>query len=138
MNELTLAPAPQSSRSMRRRSKVMTVIVTLLMVLTGLATVGVSPAAAAPNGCTGVADSGSHFNFRAACNDHDNCYAGHWFGTSENGRYYCDSRFYWKMTASCAGSSDYGECLRTAYVYYLGVRYLGSSYFWHYTGPFLA
>ncbi len=99
------------------------------------------PAAAAPNGCTGVPDSGYGFNFNASCNDHDNCYAFKYFGDSASGRQACDVRFLNNMKAHCNTRSSWGQrtfCRGVAYTYYYGVRALGGFFFARATGSNIA
>ena len=99
------------------------------------------PAAAAPNGCTAVPDSGYGFDFNASCNDHDNCYEFQWYGSSANGRKSCDVRFLNNMRAHCDTRSSWGQrvaCRSVAYTYYYGVRAFGGFFFNQGTGTVIA
>jgi hypothetical protein len=120
-----------------------------VMCVPGTASAATAPAAAPAqsfpaesgkyrNGCTFSLDSSwltnpfagivYRFNFKNACNSHDDCYAKpHRYGDSEAGRERCDKEFYSAMKAYCA--STYGRwdprralCYNQTYAYYQAVR----------------
>jgi len=100
---------------------------------------GAAPAAQAANGC-GPADwrgrfvpnSPIGFNFRSACNWHDNCYAVPWNRVAYSyagAKDYCDRWFYYKMAQVCGYTSglDFRWCMYVAYGYYNAVSRYGAS-----------
>ncbi|MCP9490724.1 MAG: phospholipase A2 [Solirubrobacteraceae bacterium MAG38_C4-C5] len=79
------------------------------------------------NGCTGVPDYPSGFNFHRSCDGHDSCYA------AQRGRSYCDVGFGQDLLKTCTGYIRFPSCSQTATTYYLGVRALGAPAY--YLGP---
>lgn len=109
----------------------------LLSLLIVQATTTSTPAAAHDaysNGCTLVPDSGSYFNFHAACDSHDYCYTFKYFGDSSQGRLACDQVFLSDMRSYCDSTYWWswwrrGICRGTASTYYQGVRLFGGPFF---------
>lgn len=86
------------------------------------------------NGCTIVPDSGAYFNFHAACDAHDYCYAFKYYGDSYNGRLTCDQIFRDDMRAYCNSTYSWSWwrrsiCRGVANTYYTGVRTFGGAFF---------
>jgi hypothetical protein len=79
-----------------------------------------------------VPDSGPTFDFTAACQAHDACYAA---GGGPLARARCDNQFLRDMNAWCTGhwaqgSADLSRCRAVALTYYAGVRLGGWLYFY--------
>ncbi|AVV44190.1 phospholipase A2 [Streptomyces sp. ID05-04B] len=124
-----------SSTAFRRRA---TGFATAVLCGFGLLTAQASPASAstAPgvnatpfnegdeywdtDGCTGVKDSSSYFDFHHACKHHDGCYKFHW-----SDRATCDQWFRNDMEASCSALHANQACYAVARLYYFGVRAFG-------------
>lgn len=108
-------------------------VIALTASTLGLVTVAPATAAAAePNGCTAVPDSGDLFDFTEACNVHDLCYINQPYGDSSSARKQCDREFLDAMRSSCNDMwprrSDFFErigCKGVAGLYYVGVRIAG-------------
>ena len=95
--------------------------------------------------CTGVPDEGPNFNFHAACQAHDACYAtyggGSYSAQKEALRAACDNQFLADMNASCDAALQSNQitaagnaaCKSRASLYYSGVRVLGRSFFYQTT-----
>ncbi len=82
----------------------------------------------ATNGCTGVPDSGSFFNFKSSCDGHDICYE-----TCGNSKDYCDKKMLADMEDSCQKMHKkggrinvigLGKCMARAKTYYRGLTNL--------------
>jgi hypothetical protein len=85
-----------------------------------------------PNGCSVVASEGPFFNFREACNYHDECYmdyGGPGVDLSVKGA--CDQEFLNRMLASCASSTRRASCESLAGVYRTGVQGSASVGYFH-------
>jgi hypothetical protein len=110
----------------------------VLFAAVALFTLPPSPTAAAPESCGNnvfdVPDKGEVFDFTAACEAHDACFATHAGGT-EPQRKACDDAFFAAMMTSCndmwAGRFDLSAlgCRLVAGLYYVGVRLGGWLFF---------
>lgn len=122
--------------SLRRRRNTLYGLVaclTMLASVLAIAAVPVAQVSAAGNGCGTdentqfIPDSfGPFFDFRAACEFHDDCYDTKPFGNSTAGRRACDDGFRNMMMASCNLTV---ECFGLSQIYYLGARVKGSKSF---------
>ena len=77
------------------------------------------------NGCSHVDNSGSYFNFHAACDWHDGCYINHW--SSWMG---CNIGFGARMTDYCIRTYQWWQwqraaCMGRANIYYYGTVAFG-------------
>lgn len=61
------------------------------------------------------------YNFKAACNKHDNCY-----GTWRRAKSACDSQFHTNMVRTCGGLRII-NCRAAAQAYYRAVRHFGNG-----------
>ncbi len=82
-------------------------------------------------GCSYVPDSGPFFNFKSACDAHDNCYIGHWLD-----KVGCDTKFLNDMRSYCTRTYQWwqwqrGPCLGLANTYYAGVATVGWGCYWN-------
>ena len=80
------------------------------------------------DGCSWARDTGVTFDFRAACHNHDHCYAA--VRAGRGNKLDCDKRFFREMVDHCTGRWKWwdprrGPCMRTAVYYYDAVFYFG-------------